>query len=86
MEKKLMGPIWRYRATVIAWPILGLATVVLLDHTTWTFPTLLGEMVALGLYSRSISCPKCGKPVGRTGILFNPFAPSRCGQCGHNLK
>jgi len=83
-----MGPIWRYRLIIFSWPLVGIITLSLLGGTQWAFPIAAGELVVVGLFSMTIKCPECGKPVGRIGRgpFWNAFAPSRCGQCGHDLR
>jgi hypothetical protein len=83
-----MGPIWRYRLVVFSWLPIGSVTTALLGGTSSAFPAAVAELFAIGFYSMTIKCPKCGKPVGRIGRgpFWNAFAPSRCGQCGHDLR
>jgi hypothetical protein len=83
-----MGPIWHYRRAMIAWPAIGIPTLILCSYVPWACPLLFAEMLAIGIYSMTIKCPECGKPVGRIGRgpFWNAFAPSRCGHCGHDLR
>jgi len=84
-----MGPIWRYRAVVFVGPLIGLLLFAGLGFGPWAALLFLSGGLAFGLYSMTIKCPKCGKPVGRMMTkleLWNAFAPATCGQCGYDLR
>jgi hypothetical protein len=71
---------------MVAWPVLGVGTSLLLAaHKVVAIPVIFGEMLALAWYAMSIRCPSCGKPVGYDDG-WSALAPSICRNCGRDLK
>ena len=81
-----MGPIWRYRMAMVAWPIGGILISLFFHNGPIAIGIAFGLMIVLAVYSMSIRCPHCGKKVGLNDGGWDAFAPAKCGECGFNLK
>jgi hypothetical protein len=73
---------------MIAWPMFGIAVMVLGAQVSPKLIYLLFlGVVVFGLYGMSLKCPMCRNPIEKSSWGFwTPWVPRHCRHCGHDLE
>jgi hypothetical protein len=83
------------RITALVWFVGGLLNLwLILKLSQWFLISLFTLFILVALYSLSLKCPKCGKPVLNNPIrvfgvelwLTTPWVPKKCTRCGQDLE
>jgi hypothetical protein len=85
---------FKFRVVVVLWFLLGSAFLIMSMYISNYFiiPLLLVTAM-LGMYSLSLRCPNCGKPVLHNHIeifgidfyIWTSWIPKKCKKCGVEL-
>jgi hypothetical protein len=83
---------FKFRVVVVLWFLLGSAFLIMYISNYFIIPLLLVTAM-LGMYSLSLRCPNCGKPVLHNHIeifgidfyIWTSWIPKKCKKCGVEL-